>query len=303
MILSFFKQKRGQTMELRILQYFLIVVKEGNISKAAEALHITQPTLSRQMNQLEEELGTKLFIRGRHLELTDAGTMLVRRAEEVTALINKIEDEFAQKSAIGGIISIGSGGLYSSRILPEIMAGFRSLHPQVRFHLYTNSADYVKEQLEQGILDFGLLLEPVDISKFDYIRMKDPERWGLLIRRNHPLAKKEAITKEDIWQETLITSDRLPIQKELLNWIGKPESELDIFATYNIVTQAAQIVDSGLASALTLEGAVSTIPGERLVFRPLTPELSMTSVFAWKKLRPEFGAASAFLEYFKEMIS
>lgn len=151
-------------MELRLLQYYLAVVREGNISKAAETLHVTQPTLSRQMSQLEEELGTKLFIRGKKIALTDAGVMLQRRAEEVTTLVGKIENEFAGKKEIGGVISIGSGGLYSSRILPEIMAGFRGLHPNVSFHLYTNSADYVREQLEQGLLDFGLLLEPVDIS-------------------------------------------------------------------------------------------------------------------------------------------
>lgn len=289
-------------MELRLLQYYLTVVREGNISKAADVLHVTQPTLSRQMGQLEEELGTQLFIRGRHLELTDAGVMLKRRAEEVTALVGKIEDDFSNEKEIGGVISIGSGGLYSSRILPEVMSGFRKLHPKVSFHLYTNSADYVKEQMEEGILDFGLLLEPVDVTKFDYIRMKDRERWGLLLRKTHPLAKKKAIRKEAIWNETIITSDRLSIQKELLNWIGKPESELDIFCTYNLITQAVNIVDSGLASALTIEGAVSMFPTDRLVFRPLEPELSMSSVFAWKKLQPGFGAAGAFLDYFKSML-
>lgn len=289
-------------MELRLLQYYLVVIQEGNISKAAETLHVTQPTLSRQMGQLEEELGVQLFIRGRHLELTDAGIMLQRRAEEVNALVGKIEDDFADAKEIGGVISIGSGGLYSSRILPEIMSGFRKNHPNVSFHMYTNSADYVKEQLEQGLLDFGLLLEPIDVTKFDYIRMKDKERWGLFLRKSHPLAKKEYITREDIWNETIITSDRLSIQKELLNWIGKPESELDIFCTYNLITQAVNIVDSGLASALTIEGAVNMYPSDRLVFRPLYPELSMTSVFAWKKMLPEFGAAGAFLSYFKSML-
>ncbi len=287
-------------MELRLLQYFLAVVREENISRAAESLHVTQPTLSRQMAQLEKELGTQLFIRGRHLELTDAGMMLKRRAEEVTSLIGKIEDEFAQKKEIGGVISIGSGGLHSTRTLLEVMDGFRRLHPKVRFQIYTNSAEYIKAQLEQGILDFGLLLEPVDITKFDYIRMRDRERWGLLLRRGHPLAAKDTITREDVWNETLITSDRMPIQKELLNWIGKPESELDVFATYNIITHAAEIVDSGIASALTIEGAVKMFASDRLVFRPLAPELSMTSVFAWKKFLPGFGAASAFLDYFRK---
>lgn len=265
-------------------------------------LHVTQPTLSRQMAQLEEELGCPLFIRGRHLELTNAGVMLQRRAEEVTSLVGKIEDEFAQKKEIGGVISIGSGGLYSSRVLPELISGFRKLHPAVSFHLYTNSADYIKEQLEQGLLDFGLLLEPIDMTKFDYIRMKDRERWGLLLRKSHSLAQKKAITKKDVWNETIITSDRFAIQNELINWIGKPLTELDILATYNLITNAVNIVDSGLASAVTIEGAVNMFATERLVFRPFDPELSMTSVFAWKKMMPGFGAAGAFLSYFKSML-
>lgn len=290
-------------MELRLLQYFLAVCQEGNISKAASVLHVTQPTLSRQMTQLEQELGTPLFVRGRHLQLTDAGIMLQRRAEEVTTLIEKIEDEFAQKRELAGTISIGSGGLHSSRVLPELMSGFRALHPNVNFHLYTNSADYVREQMEQGLLDFGLLMEPVDIAKFDYIRMKDRERWGLLLRRAHPLAQKSCISKEDVWGETLITSDRFPVQKELLNWIGKPASELDILATFNLINNAATIVDGGLASAVTIEGAVDLFASERLVFRPFEPELSMTSVFAWKRIQPGFGAASAFLSYCKSVLN
>ena len=289
-------------MELRLLQYFLAVAREENISRAADTLHLTQPTLSRQMAQLEKELGAALFVRGRHFKLTGAGMLLRRRAEEVTALMGKIEDEFTQSREISGEISIGTGGLYATRILPEIMAGFRRLHSHVHFRLYTNSAEHSKALMEQGLLDFGLLLEPVDIAKFDYIRMKDRERWGLLVRESHPLAAKEYITKEDVWKEILITSDRLPIQRELLQWIGKPAGELDVFATYNIITQVANIVDSGLASALTIEGAVRMFASDCLVFRPLFPELSMTSVFAWKKFQPDFGAANAFLTYFKSML-
>lgn len=289
-------------MELRLLQYFLAVVQEENISKAAEILHITRPTLSRQMTQLEEQLGTKLFIRGRHLELTDAGIMLKRRAEEVIALMEKIEDDFAQPEEIGGTISIGTGGLYSTRILPEIMAGFRKMHPKVQFQIYTNSADHIKKRLEQGLLDFGLLLEPVDIAKFDYIRMKDKERWGLLLRKSHPLAKKEKIRKEDLIGETIATSDRASLRKELNLWLGDIQSELDIFATYNIITNVAMLADSGIASLLTIEGAVNMFATDRLVFRPLYPELSMTSVFVWKKYMPNVGAAYAFLEYFKSML-
>lgn len=289
-------------MEFRVLQYFLAVVREENISRAAEVLHVTQPTLSRQMTQLEEELGTKLFIRGRHLALTDAGVMLRRRAEEVAALMDKIESEFEAQDEIGGVISIGSGGLSASHILPSVMAGFRKKYPKVQFQLYTNSAEYVKERLDQGLLDFGFLLEPVDVTKFDYIRMKREERWGLLLQSDHHLARQEYVTKEDLANEPLITTNRLSVQKELENWLGTPFSELDIFATYNIITNVAMLVDGGVASALTIEGAVNLFEGERMVFRPLYPELSMTSVLAWKKFQPNFGAAGKFLDYFKSML-
>lgn len=289
-------------MEFRVLQYFLAVVREENISRAADVLHVTQPTLSRQMAQLEEELGTKLFIRGKHLALTDAGVMLRRRAEEVVALMDKIESEFETQDETGGVISIGSGGLSASHMLPSVMAGFRHKYPKVQFQLYTNSAEYIKERLEQGLLDFGFLLEPIDVTKFDYIRMKREEKWGLLLKSDHSLAQQEYITKEDLAKEPLITTNRLSVQKELENWLGVPFSELDIFATYNIITNVAMLVDSGVASALTIEGAVNLFEGERMVFRPLYPELPMSSVLAWKKFQPNFGAAGKFLDYFKSML-
>lgn len=289
------------SMEIRLLQYFLAVVREENISRAADVLHVTQPTLSRQMTQLEEELGTQLFIRGRHLTLTDAGVMLRRRAEEVTELMDKIEKEFEEKNEVAGIISIGSGGLSSSRTLPAVMKSFREKYPKVQFQIYTNSADHVKERLEQGLLDFGFLLEPIDITKFDYIRMQEKEKWGLLLNRNHPLAEKKSITKKDLIGQPLITTDRLSVQKELEGWLGGTLSGLDIFATYNIVTNIVMLVSSGVASALTIEGAVDLYESSRLVFRPLEPELSMTSVLAWKIFQPDFGAAGKFLEHYKSM--
>lgn len=288
-------------MEIRLLQYFLTVVREENISRAAEVLHVTQPTLSRQMSQLEEELGVQLFIRGRHLALTDAGIMLRHRAEEVVTLMEKIESEFEEKNEVAGIISIGSGGLDAMNALLPVMEMFRQNYPKVRFQIHTNSADYIKERLNQGLLDFGLLLEPIDITKYDYIRMKEKEIWGLLLHRDHPLAAKEYITKEDLLGQPLITADRLSVQKELENWFGDELSSLDIFATYNIITNVATLVDSKIASALAIKGAVYLFGNDRLVFRPLYPELAMTSVLAWKKFHPGFGAAGKFLEHFKNM--
>ncbi|MBP3402691.1 MAG: LysR family transcriptional regulator [Alphaproteobacteria bacterium] len=238
-------------MELRILKNFLVVVREENISRAAEVLHIAQPALSRQMSQLEEELGTQLFIRGKRLVLTDAGIMLRQRAEEVTSLIAKIKNEFEEQTETGGIISIGGGGLTALQSLTPIFDSFRRKYPKVQYHFYTNSADYIKEKLEQGLLDFGVLLEPTDVSKFDYLRMPVKEKWGLLFQAKSPLAAKRNITKKDLASLPLIVSDRSAIQKELESWLGKELSKLDVFGTYNIITHVAAVVDSGAVGWFT----------------------------------------------------
>lgn len=287
-------------MELRELTNYLAVVREENISRAAEVLHVTQPTLSRQMAQLEKELGVQLFVRGRQLVLTDAGIMLRRRAEEVVTLVDKIENEFEELSDVAGSIAIGMGGLQASNSLIEAVIAFKAEYPMVNFSFYTNSADYVKERLDQGLLDFGLLLEPVDVAKYDYIRMKEKEKWGLLIRSDSPLAAKKAITREDLFSCPIVTSDRASIQRELEVWLGAELSQLDILATFNIITNVTTFVSSGAAAALTIEGAVNVFEST-MTFRPLEPEMAMTSVLACKKLQPNFGAAGKFLDFFKSM--
>ena len=151
-------------IELRTLQYFLTVAREENITRASEVLYITQPTLSRQMKQLEQELGTELFVRGRNFALTEAGMLLRRRAEEVVDMMYKIESEIETAGEVGGVISIGSGALKSSQFLPEVMSAFQKLHPKVRFEIYSNSSQYIKERMDRGLLDFGIMLEPIDIE-------------------------------------------------------------------------------------------------------------------------------------------
>ena len=286
-------------MILRLLQYFLAVCREENITRAAEMLHVTQPTLSRQMAQLEEELGATLFIRGRRLTLTEAGMKLRSRAEEIVRMMDRIETEFQEEEELAGTVSIGAGGLSSFQSLPPVIEEFLKKYPRVRFDFHTNNADFIKEQLDRGLLDFGLLLEPVDIAKYDYIRMREKERWGLLMRQDNPLARKAFITRRDLRKVPLITSNRLAIQQEVSQWLGNVLEELDIIATYNIITNVSSLVDSGLACALTLEGAVSLFEGGRLTFRPLSPALEMNSVLVWKKFNPFFNTAGKFLEFFQ----
>ena len=287
-------------MDIRVLRYFLTVVREENISKAAQALHVTQPTLSRQMAQLEEELGTPLFVRGKHLTLTDAGVMLRRRAEEVAELMDKIEDEFASREEVGGIISIGSGVLRSSHVLTRELLAFREKYPRVQYEIYTNTSDYIKEKLDRGLLDFGLLLEPVDISRYDYIRLREKERWGLFIPEGHPLARKEQITREDLKRTLLITPSRQSVQSEISNWLGEDFQNLDILASFNLITDMTVMMNTGEACFLAIEGAMESYVGRGQVFRPLCPELATASVRAWKRAPPLSGAAGKFLEEFRQ---
>lgn len=181
------------------------------------------------------------------------------------------------------------------------MGSFRQRYPNVKFQLYTNNADYIKERIEQGFLDFGILLEPIDVSKYDYIRMKEKEVWGLLMRADSPLASKDYITKDDLLEIPIITTDRLPIQKEFENWFEDKINKLDIFGTFNVITNIMTFVNQGIAYALTIEESVSLLDKEQFTFRPLYPQFYMTSVLAWKKFQPGSGAARKFLEYFKSM--
>ena len=292
-------------MELRLLEYFLTVVREENISRAAEVLHVTQPTLSRQMKELEDELHTTLFIRGKRLTLTDSGVMLRRRAEEVVSLMNKIDSEFREQEEISGVISVGSGGLKAASVLPELIEHFRERYPLVSFEIITGTADIIliKERLEHGLLDFGFLLEPIDIEKFDYLRLPTKEVWGVLLPANHRLSSEKAITRQQLRELPLVVTSRNALRGEIEEWLKYPVSELDIVATFNLIDNVAPLAERGIACVLAVEGAVDMFDPARFAFRPLKPELFMTSVLAWKKLSPYAGAAGKFLEYIKSIHS
>lgn len=209
-------------MEIRVLRYFLTVVREEGINRAAEALHITQPTLSRQLFQLEREVGVKLFNRGaKKITLTNEGILLRRRAEEILALVDRTEQELIeQDEQVEGRVVIGGGELAAMQELPKIISSFREKYPLVTFDIFTGNADVVKEQMEKGLIDIGVLLEPIDIEKFDFIRLKGKEQWGVLMRPDDPLAEKEVITAKDLENTSLILPRRNNVQNELTNWLG-----------------------------------------------------------------------------------
>lgn len=291
-------------MEIRVLRYFLTVVREESITRAAEALHITQPTLSRQLSQMEEELGIKLFERGsRKIGLTNEGILLRRRAEEIVRLVDKTEEELAwQDEQVEGKISIGCGEIASVQLLPELFRTFREKYPRVSFDIFTATADLVKEQMDKGLLDIGLLLEPVDMEKYDYIRLEIKENWVVLMHPESPLAEKETVTAEDLLDLPLILPRRMNVQSELASWFGDSYKKLNVAFTSNLSTNGAIMVKNGLAYSLVIEGAAFW-DREKVTYRPLSPPLTATSVLAWKRGQPFSTATTKFISHMKCLLS
>lgn len=288
-------------MEIRVLRYFLTVAREESITKASEVLHITQPTLSRQLSQMEEEVGVKLFKRGsRKITLTNEGILLRRRAEEILQLVDKTEKELVeQEEQVEGRVSIGCGEIASVQLLPELFRSFREKYPRVSFDLFTATADFVKEQMDKGLLDIGLLLEPIDIEKYEFIRLDMKENWVVLMRPDDVLAQKEKITAKDLATVPLVLPRRMRVQNELASWFGDYYDKLDVIFTSNLNTNGAIMVSDGLAYSIVIEGAVSFWDQSKVTYRPLYPPLTATSVLAWKRCQPFSLAATKFIEYAK----
>lgn len=292
-------------MEIRVLRYFLTVVREEGINRAAEVLHITQPTLSRQLAQLEEEVGVRLFQRGsRKITLTNEGILLRRRAEEILALVDRTEKELIEQAElVEGRIVIGGGELAAMQEMPKIIESFWQKYPLVTFDLFTGNADLVKEQMEKGLIDIGVLLEPVDMEKFDFIRMQEKERWIVLMRPDDLLAQKEAISAQDLVGLPLILPRRSNVRNELSNWLGDSLQESQIRFTSNLSTNGALMVQKGLGYSLVIEGSVPFWDKEKIVYRPFVPELKANSAFAWKKQQPFSLAVTKFIEHMKCFLS
>ena len=282
-------------MELRVLRYYLTVAREENITRAADMLHITQPTLSRQMAELEEELNTRLFERtNRKIVLTESGMLLRRRAEELISLADKVQQEFQSGDELMGLISIGSGVTAAvSACLPELLQDYAQKYPQVRFELHTGTAAAIKDQLDKGLLDIGILMEPIEMEKYDFVRLPVKEVWGILMPEDDPLAQKSAITPGDLQDLPLIVSWRIR-EREAKAWFGGDTEHLNVFCTYDLIDNAATLVEHRLGYAFVIQGALKPAPG--LTFRPLAPEVSNTSVLVWKRYQPSHPAVQKFIE-------
>lgn len=281
-------------MELRVLRYFLVVAREENITRAAQLLHITQPTLSRQLIQLEEELGVTLFKRSKYrIVLTDDGMLLRRRAQEIVDLAEKTQMEFERhEESLSGEISIGCGETNSMSFLSERIATFRRAHPLVSFNIYSATADDIKDRLEKGLLDLGLLAEPVEIGRYDFIRMPKEDLWGVLVRRDSPLAQLESVTPADLVGVPLIMSRRQQVRDELAAWFGEYYQQIEIAGTFNLILNAANMVLHGVGAALGFY--IADISAD-LRSIPLSPELCTGTVLVWKKEQAYSRAAELFL--------
>ena len=282
-------------MELRHLRYFLMVAREGTISGAAAALHVSQPSLSRQMQELERELGCRLFDRGsRRITLTEPGMRLRRRAEEIVDLVGRTEDEFRLSAdTLAGEVRIGGGETPAMGLIADVMADFVDAYPLVRFSLFSGNAEAVGERLDTGRVDFGVFVGRPDLSRYEFLQLPASDRWGVFVREDDPLAELAAVEPADLAGRSLILSEQAG--QEMGAWFRRDLADLDVVATYNLLYNAALLARRGIGVVVSLEGIVDTSEGSGLAFRPLKPEIPSDVFVAWKRYQAFSPAAEAFL--------
>jgi len=272
-------------MEIKKLRYFLTVAREENITRAAEILFISQPALSRQIQQLEDELGVQLIVRGkRKVMLTEVGMLLRTRAEEILSLIEKTENECqAFDSKINGHIFVGIPESNAGKQLIELLNSFRSKYTEVTYDVYTGTGDDIQDRMEKGLVDIGVLMAPANIEKFNSIELDQKERWGILLPTTSPLANQKVIRPEDIEKAPLLVSRRYKDSEMLKSWFTVDIEELHIIATFNLTTNAAIMVKNGMGYATVVGGSFLGESENQICFRPLDPPIFSKSVLAWKK--------------------
>lgn len=293
-------------MEFRLLEYFLAVAREQNITAAAESLHISQPALSTQLKNLEDELGKQLLIRGvkgsRKVVLTEEGMILRKRAEEILSLVRRTENEITQPDeTIAGNVFIGTGETEVVRLFAMVAKKLQKKYPDIRYHISSGNAEHVLEYLDKGLIDFGLLFTEIDPQKYEAIPVPIKDTWGVLMRKDSPLAEKETICPEDLWDKPLIVSHQKGDNTYLGHWLQRKESELHIVATYNLLFNASLLVDEGLGYALCYDKLINT-EGSNLCFRPFSPQLGAPGFIVWKKYQVFSKAANIFLQYLRELL-
>ena len=284
-------------MELRVLHYFLTIAREQSISKAANHLHLSQPTLSRQIKDLEEKLGKQLLIRGnRQITLTEEGMILRKRAEEIIGLVQKTEKEIIlSDDTVTGDIYIGTGETEGVRLLAQIAKDLQTIYPDIHYHIVSGDSMDIMEDLDKGLLDFAILLDPVDLSKYESLKLPYKDIEGVLMPKNSPLAKKESIHANELVDLPLIVS-RQQLKNGVINLLAKQAgAPLNIVATYNLLFNASLMTEEGLGYAIGLDKIINTSGNTNLTFRPLIPQLEIGMNFVWKKYQIFSKAAEIFL--------
>ena len=275
-------------MELRVLGYFLAVAREQSMVRAAQSLHLSQPTLSTQLKALEEELGKQLLIRGskgsRKITLTEEGMILRKRAEEILNLVQKTQQEISlSDQTIVGDVYIGTGETDAVRFIARAAKELYQTYPGIHYHISSGNADFVSEQLDKGLIDFGIVFGNVDHAKYHSIELPFKDLWGVLMRRDAPLAEKPVICPEDLWDKPLIISKQEDSKATLSGWLQKELSELEVVATYNLLFNASLLVEEGLGYAIGLDKIINTSGNSKLCFRPLSPQREAGMQIVWKK--------------------
>ncbi len=291
-------------MELRVLQYFLAVAREQSIVRAAESLHLSQPTLSTQIKAMEEELGKQLLIRGtkgsRKVTLTEEGMILRKRAEEILNLVQKTKQEISlSDQVIVGDVYIGTGETEAVRFIAKAAKELYKTYPGIHYHIASGNSEFVLEQLEKGLIDFGMVFGPVDHAKYHSIPLPYRDTWGVLMRKDSPLAEKQEIHPEDLWDKPLIISRQYSAEP----WLKRELSELEIVATYNLLFNASLLVEEGLGYAIGFDKIINTSGHSALCFRPLSPKREEGMHILWKKYQVFPKAPGKFMEKMKELLA
>lgn len=292
-------------MELRELKYFLEIARQQNISRAAETLYITQPSLSRQMQNLEKEIGAPLFIRGnKKITLTETGVLLKKRAEEILELYAKTRAELtSSENELCGAIHIGCGESHALYTVAEAANAFSKQFPNVKFSFFSADTDDVLEKLDKGLIDFGVLVLPANLDKCEYVTLPDRDTWGVLMKKDSPLAKKEFISPEDLYDKPLIRSRHAMSNSFIDDWFRMDRESLNTVATYNLIYNASLLVKAGMGYAIGLDKIINTTGDSELTLRPLNPPIETSLAFAWKRNQVFSNAAKKFLEVLKNQIT
>ncbi|KRM54477.1 LysR family transcriptional regulator [Lacticaseibacillus sharpeae] len=289
-------------MELRVLRYFLMVVNERNISRAAEKLHVSQPTISRQLKDLEDELGVTLFVRGsRSIDLTEAGEYFATQARQIVVLADKAVANVNQTQELTGSIMIGSAEAPMMTTVAQAIARLAVSAPQVHVGIYSTDANEVHSRLNAGVFDFGVVMEPIAKDDMDFINLPGTTAWGLLVRQDSPLAQKHAISADDLVDQRIVMPQQHGSIDYLANWLGASDRELNVVATYNLLYNASIMVDAGVGATLCLDGIINTASSD-LRFIPLAPRLEAKSSLIWPKHTPLSPAATAFLRALRSLL-